>query len=93
MRLTYSRKLVILLRVDIMSNSVDNLARHLLVGLVLKSATSGKAGGLRERETLKAVIGYREALKVPSSPVVRGVGLFFLVLSITAHGSLVLADR
>jgi hypothetical protein len=41
----------------------------------LKSATSGKAGGLRECEPLKAVVCYREALKAPPFPVVRGVCL------------------
>ena len=42
------------------------------------SETSGKAGGLREREPLKAVDCYREALKAPLVPSVRGVCLLYL---------------
>jgi hypothetical protein len=42
----------------------------------MKSATSGKAGGLREREPFKAVVVYHEALKVSPVPVV-GVCLLF----------------
>jgi hypothetical protein len=45
--------------------------------LCATSATSGKAGGLREREPLKAAVVYHEALKAPPASVVRGVCLLF----------------
>jgi hypothetical protein len=47
----------------------------------MKSATSGKAGGLRECEPLKAVVVYHEVLKAPPASVVRGVCLVFLAVS------------
>jgi hypothetical protein len=47
---------------------------------IMKSAGSGKAGGLRERDPLKAVVVGHEATKAPPAPVVRGVCLFVLVV-------------
>jgi hypothetical protein len=48
---------------------------------IMKSATFGNVGGLREREPLKAAVVYHEALKAPSTPVIRGVCLLLLVVS------------
>jgi hypothetical protein len=50
-----------------------------LLRTVIESGTSGKTGDLREREPLKAVFVYHEALGAPPAPVIRAFALFFLL--------------
>jgi hypothetical protein len=48
---------------------------------VIESGASGKTGGLREREPLKAVVVYHEAFKAPPVQLFEAFAFFFPVVS------------